>query len=102
MAVRDRIWREAVKWPPLIGPAPKGVDYLLDMYQQAAPTLFPSAPAPWSEAIKQAVRSVHAQGKWISKKATKKIEGTIVPPDGIHWCGIFATWILQKAGLNVV
>jgi hypothetical protein len=103
-AVRLRVMREAMNWPPLIGPAPRGVDHLLDMYQTAAPRMFPSAPAPWSPAVKNAVRSVLAQGMWIKAKATSLNPselGTYQPAEAIHWCGIFATWVLRRAGLQV-
>src|SRR5687767_8969610 len=101
--VRMRVISEAMKWPPLIGPAPKGVDYLLEMYKTAAPRLFPSVSV-WTPEITSAVRRVLSQGMWIKAKATSLNSsdlGTYRSEEGIHWCGIFATWVLKRAGLAV-
>lgn len=97
----NRLVTEAMKWPPLIGPAPKGVHHLLKMYQETAPNLFPSARAPWPTPVRDAIRRALEKGMWINR-AAKSLQdvGTYDSKKGIHWCGIFATWMLKRAGLQ--
>ena len=101
-AIRKRFVTESMKWPPRIGPAPKGVDHLMNMYQQVSPRLLPAVRAPWPKTVRDAVRSALAKGMWINRRPKGLHDvGTKDREMGIHWCGIFAAWVLQQSGLKV-
>lgn len=99
-AKSQRLITEAMKWPPLIGPAPHGVDHLMKMYQETAPNVLVSIKAPWPPPVRDAIRKALSQGMWINRAARNLQEvGTYDQKKGIHWCGIFATWMLRKSGV---
>ncbi len=74
----------------------KGWDLLKKIFEEAAPGLI----SQWTPNRVAALQ----QGMWIiagQDDKGNKDGGTYNETYGIMWCGVFATWVLQQAGLQV-
>ena len=73
-----------------VGGKRRGADKLRLIFSEACET-----PPAWTP---QNLRALETPGQWLAKSGNG---GTSDSAAAIHWCGIFATFVLRKAGLDV-
>jgi hypothetical protein len=97
-AYRDMIKREAeshllkVSDHPSdrVGGKRKGADFLKQVLQDAC-----ASPPSWTAAN---VRALETPGSWLNVNGQG---GTTDSQKAVHWCGIFATYVLRRTGMPV-
>ena len=94
--LRDYIVEEAkrhlmtVSDAQLVNGKRKGADKLKQIFSEACET-----PPSWTP---QNLKALETPGQWLAKSGRG---GTSDSQAAIHWCGIFATFVLRKVGLDV-